>query len=114
MPDALGRKNWLHLGSDNSDHTAAVLFTFTATCRRHDLDRFTYLRDVITRLSAVPPERLDELLPDRWPPPEPVLPSPADVRSTGRLGVRPAPGTRLCLKTNLYLVSQKCQTSSCS
>ena len=65
-PIALGRKNWLHLGSDNGGHTAAVLFTFTTTCRRHDLDPFAYLRDVFTRLPALPADRLDELLPDRW------------------------------------------------
>jgi transposase len=65
-PITLGRKNWLHLGSDNGGHTAAVLFTFTATCRRHDLDPFAYLRDVFTRLPGLPADRLDELLPDRW------------------------------------------------
>jgi transposase len=65
-PIALGRKNWLHLGSDNGGHTAAVLFSFTATCRRHDLDPFAYLRDVLTRLPELPPDRLDEVLPDRW------------------------------------------------
>lgn len=36
-PIALGRTNWLHLGSDQEGHTAAVLFNFTVTCRRHDL-----------------------------------------------------------------------------
>jgi len=65
-PITLGRKNWLHLGSDNGGHTAAVLFTFTATCRRHDLDPFAYLRDVFARLPTLPADRLDELLPDRW------------------------------------------------
>src|SRR6516165_3243346 len=65
-PIALGRKNWLHLGSDQGGHTAAVLFTFTATCRRHELDPFAYLRDVLTRLPDLSPNRLDELLPDRW------------------------------------------------
>ena len=67
-PIALGRKNWLHLGSDNGGYTAAVLFTFTTTCRRHDLDPFAYLRDVFTRLPALANDRLDELLPDRWQP----------------------------------------------
>jgi len=64
-PIALGRKNWLHLGSDNGGHTAAILFTITATCRRHDLDPFAYLRDLFTRLPDLP-DHLDDLLPDRW------------------------------------------------
>jgi transposase len=65
-PIALGRKNWLHLGSDNGGHTAAVLFSFTATCRRHDLDPFAYLRDILTRLPGLAPDRFDELFPDHW------------------------------------------------
>ena len=29
----IGRNNWLFLGSDNGGRTAAVLFSFTATCK---------------------------------------------------------------------------------
>lgn len=65
-PVALGRKNWLFAGSDNGGRTAAVLYGLVATCRRHGLDPFRYLRDVIGRLSDHPANRIDELLPDRW------------------------------------------------
>jgi hypothetical protein len=65
-PVALGRKNWLFAGSDNGGRTAAVLYGLVATCRRHRLDPFRYLRDVIGRLSDHPANRIDELLPDRW------------------------------------------------
>jgi transposase len=61
-----GRKNWLFAGSDNGGKTAAVLFSFTATCKRHSVDPFSYLRDVLTRLPTHPLEQLDDLLPDRW------------------------------------------------
>ena len=45
------------------------------SCRRYRLgtgrgDTFAYLRDLLTRLPARPQERLDDLLPDRWTPPE--------------------------------------------
>lgn len=66
---ALGRKNWLFAGSDNGGRTAAVLFSLIATCRRHDIEPFAYLRDVLTRIAAHPHKRLSELLPDRWRPP---------------------------------------------
>jgi transposase len=63
---ALGRKNWLFCGSDRGGHTAAVLFTLLATCRRHDVNPFVYLRDVLTRIASHPHRRLADLLPNRW------------------------------------------------
>lgn len=63
---AVGRNNWLFRGSDNGGDTAAILFSFMATCRRHEIDPFAYLRDVLTRLPATPISQLDQLLPDRW------------------------------------------------
>ena len=65
---AIGRKNFLFVGSDKGGRTAAVLFSFTSTCQRHDLDPFAYLRDVLARLATVnlPADDLINLLPDRW------------------------------------------------
>lgn len=65
---ALGRRNWLFCGSDNGGHTAAVLFSLLATCQRHKVEPFTYLRDVLTRIAAHPMSRLAELLPATNPP----------------------------------------------
>lgn len=65
---AVGRKNWLFCGSDNGGHTAAVLFSLIATCERHKVNPFTYLRDVLTRVAATPISQLDQLLPHRWQP----------------------------------------------
>jgi transposase len=62
----MGRINWLFLGSDKGGQTAAVLFSFTATCKLLGIDTFAYLRDVLERLPTHPPESQDELLPQRW------------------------------------------------
>jgi transposase len=62
----IGRNNWLFVGSDQGGKTAAVLFSFTATCKHLGIDTFAYLRDVLTRLPTQPAERLEELLPHRW------------------------------------------------
>jgi transposase len=62
----MGRINWLFLGSDKGGQTAAVLFSFTATCKHLRIDAFTYLRDVFDRLARHPAERLEEFLPHRW------------------------------------------------
>jgi len=63
---AVGRRNWMFYGSDNGGHTAAILTSFTATCKRLHIDPFAYLRDVFERISAHPANRLAELLPDQW------------------------------------------------
>jgi transposase len=63
---AVGRRNWTFYGSDNGGHTAAVLTSLIATCKRHRIDPFAYMRDVFARISAHPIHQLEELLPDRW------------------------------------------------
>jgi transposase len=63
---ALGRKNWLFCGSDAGGKTAAILFSFIATCERHKVNPFEYLRDVLARIPSEPMSKLAELLPDQW------------------------------------------------
>jgi len=63
---AIGRKNYLFLGSDVGGETAAVLYTFTPTCQALGIGPWRYLRDVLARLPSYPPERLVALLPDEW------------------------------------------------
>jgi hypothetical protein len=63
---AIGRKNWLTVGSQRGGQTAAVLFSLTSTCQRLGIEPWAYLRDVLGRLPILPPQRLAELLPDEW------------------------------------------------
>ena len=84
---AIGRKNWLSVGSPRGGQTAAVLMSFTSTCRRLGVEPWSYLQDVLTRLPSLSAEQLAELLPDRWeaarrarqaaPAPAPSSPPPA-------------------------------------
>jgi transposase len=62
---AIGRKNWEFLGSEAAGSRAAVLFTILAGAKRHRLEPWAYLRDVLLRLSAGETD-LEALLPDRW------------------------------------------------
>jgi transposase len=62
----IGRKNWLFVGSDAGGRTAAVLYSFTATCKQLGIDTFAYLRDVLARLPTHPATGLEKLLPHRW------------------------------------------------
>jgi len=62
---AIGRKNWLFLGSEAAGPRAAVLCTILAGAKRHRLEPWRYVRDLLLRLHADDP-RPEELLPDRW------------------------------------------------
>jgi transposase len=62
---AIGRKNWLFLGSRQAGPRAAVLFTILAGAKRHRIEPWTYLRELLLRLHGDDP-RLDEMLPDKW------------------------------------------------
>jgi transposase len=62
----IGRKNWLHLGSRRGGRAAAVLFSLVQSARRHGIDPFVYLRDLLTRIPTHPQSRIHELFPDHW------------------------------------------------
>ena len=57
-PQAVGRKNRLFVGSNNGGRTAAVPFSMTAGCKRHGIDPFRYLADVLRRLPTTTCEQL--------------------------------------------------------
>ena len=50
---ALGRSNWLFLGSEDAGYRMAVLFTIVANAKRHHLDPFAYVRDLLLRMSTL-------------------------------------------------------------
>jgi transposase len=62
---AIGRRNWSFLGSAAAGPRAAVLFTILAGAKRHRLEPWAYLHDVLLRLCAGETD-LESLLPDRW------------------------------------------------
>ena len=63
---AIGRKNYLFVGSDRGGRTAATLNSLVGSCKRHLVDPFAYLKDILERLPSHPVDRLGELLPDAW------------------------------------------------
>src|SRR5665213_3561065 len=66
-PIALGRKNHLFAGSDGGASRWATVASLLATAKLNDVEPFTYLRDVLERLSdGHPMSRLDDLLPWNW------------------------------------------------
>lgn len=63
-PVAIGRKNWLFVGTPTAGRRAAVLMSLIARCKSNHVEPWTWLRDVLTELpkGAAP----EQFLPDRW------------------------------------------------
>ena len=62
----LGRKNWLHVGSEQAGPKVAAIASIVETCRRLDINLRQYLNDVLPRLGQWPINRVAELTPTAW------------------------------------------------
>ena len=67
---ALGRANFLFVGSQEAGENLAVLYTLVASCEKNGINPVAYLTDVLTRVQHHPVHRIEELLPHRWKPPD--------------------------------------------
>lgn len=65
-PIAVGRKNFLFVGSENGGKTAATLYSLITSCKRLHINPWEYLKDVIERISTHPMARVWELTPRGW------------------------------------------------
>lgn len=64
--EAVGRKNWLFLGSDDGGETNATFVTLLASCQLHEIEPLGYLRDLFCLLPSWPSRRVLELAPAYW------------------------------------------------
>lgn len=69
-PWALGRRNWLFIGSQLAGERAAVIMSLLQSARLNGHEPWAYLKDVLTRLPTQLNSRIEELLPHRWQPAE--------------------------------------------
>ena len=67
---ALGRKNFLFVGNRKAGENLAALQTLVSTCEYLGVNPQEYLADVIIRIQTHPASDIDELLPDKWKPPD--------------------------------------------
>jgi hypothetical protein len=65
-PIALGRKNWIHLGSEEAGPRVAAIISIVETCRRLSLPIRDYLGSVLPGLADFPITRVAELTPSAW------------------------------------------------
>jgi hypothetical protein len=62
-PVALGRKNWIHIGSSQAGPKIAAILSIVESCRRLKFPVRDYLAAVLPGLASVPIRRLPELTP---------------------------------------------------
>lgn len=65
-PVAIGRKNYLFVGSHEAAQRAAMIYSLLATCRMHHINPYTWLKDVLQRMPSYDVKKLAELLPQNW------------------------------------------------
>jgi len=65
-PVALGRRNWLHLGSEQAGPRVAAILSVVESCRRLHVPVRNYLASVLPGLGNWPMRRIGELTPVAW------------------------------------------------
>jgi transposase len=67
-PVALGRKNWIFVGSERGGRAAALFMSLVKSCKDCEINPWEYFDDMLRRIMSHPVNRLRELLPDQWTP----------------------------------------------
>lgn len=65
-PIPMGRKNWLFCWSELGAEVVAISQSLLTTCKLHGVDPYTYLVDVLQRVSEHPASKVEQLTPRLW------------------------------------------------
>lgn len=65
-PVALGRKNYLFAGSHRAAQNAAMIYSFFATCKKHNVEPYQWLHRVLQIIQDYKVSKLTELLPQNF------------------------------------------------
>lgn len=65
-PVAVGRKNWIHVGSKQAGPKIAAILSVVESCRRLKLSIHDYLTAILPGLADVPTSNLSSLTPAAW------------------------------------------------
>ena len=63
---ALGRKNWIHIGSQEAGPKIAAILSVVESCRRLKIPVREYLADILPGLANTLIQRVGELTPTTW------------------------------------------------
>ena len=65
-PIALGRKNWIHVGSEQAGPKVAAILSVIESCRRLKLPVREYLGSILPGLANLPIQRIGQYTPAAW------------------------------------------------
>ncbi len=65
-PVAIGRKNWIHIGSQQAGPRVAAILSVVESCRRLKIPVRDYLGTILPGLANTPIQRVPELTPTAW------------------------------------------------
>jgi hypothetical protein len=65
-PVALGRRDWIHIGSEEAGPRVAAIVSVVETCRRLKIPTRDYLCSILPGLANFPINRIAELTPAAW------------------------------------------------
>ena len=65
-PTALGKKNWLFFGDADAGQRSAIIYSIIESCRRHGVEPYTYLHDVLRRLPSMTNRQIKDIVPKAW------------------------------------------------
>lgn len=64
-PVALGRKNYLFARSHEAAKRSGMLYSLFGTCKMHGIEPYSWLKNVLQKISSHPINKIQELLPQR-------------------------------------------------
>ena len=65
-PTALAKKNWLFFGHADAGQRSAIIYSIIESCRRHGVEPYTYLHDVLSRLPSMTNRQIKDIVPKAW------------------------------------------------
>ncbi len=65
-PVALGRKNYLFCGKYEAAQRTAMIYSLLGSCKMQGVTPYLWLKDVLTRISMHPINKIKELFPHHW------------------------------------------------
>jgi len=65
-PPALGKKNWMFFGSEESGWQSAVIYSIVESCKKLNINPKDYLTDILNRLPELNNQQIKNLTPTKW------------------------------------------------